>query len=63
MLFRTKELLIRVLPYLSGHTLPGCLRIDSSPDEETRFAIRETKIRTSGTNVDYEGYVIYKLMH
>ncbi|XP_025412604.1 ras GTPase-activating-like protein IQGAP1 isoform X2 [Sipha flava] len=51
---KTKELLIRVLPYLSGHTLPGSLRIDSTPDEECRFAERESKITISGNNVDYE---------
>lgn len=52
--FRTKELLIRVLPYLSGHTLPGSLRIDSTPDEEARFSDREIKIKASGTSADYE---------
>ncbi|XP_015369181.1 PREDICTED: ras GTPase-activating-like protein IQGAP1 [Diuraphis noxia] len=51
---KTKELLIRVLPYLSGHTLPGSLRIDSTPDEESRFADREDKIRASGKTVDFE---------
>lgn len=61
--FRTKELLIRVLPYLNGHTLPGCLRMDSNPDEEARFTNREAKIRASGTNVNYEGYAINKYMH
>jgi len=55
--FRTKELLIRVLPYLSGHTLPGSLRIDSTPDEESRFADREDKIRASGKTADFEEYV------
>jgi hypothetical protein len=49
--------LIRVLPYLSGHTLPGSLRIDSTPDEESRFADRENKIRASGKNADFEEYV------
>lgn len=48
-----------MLPYLSGHTLPGSLRIDSTPDEEARFADREAKIKASGKNVDYEEYVIY----
>lgn len=48
-----------MLPYLSGHTLLGSLRIDSTPDEESRFADRETKIRESGKSVDYEEYVIY----
>lgn len=52
--FRTKELLIRVLPYLSGHTLPGSLRIDSTPDEEIRFADREAKLKASRKSVDYE---------
>ncbi|XP_050432882.1 ras GTPase-activating-like protein IQGAP1 [Adelges cooleyi] len=51
---KTKELLIRVLPYLSGHTLPGALRIDSTPDEELRFADREAKIMDSGKCTDYE---------
>jgi len=49
--------LIRVLPYLSGHTLPGSLRIDSTLDEESRFADRENKIRASGKNADFEEYV------
>jgi len=47
-----------VLPYLSGHTLPGSLRIDSSPDEEARFANREAKIKSSGNSADYEEYGI-----
>lgn len=48
-----------MLPYLSGHTLPGSLRIDSTPDEEARFADREAKIRISRNNTDYEEYVYY----
>lgn len=54
--------MIRVLPYLSGHTLPGSLRIDSTPDEEGRFADREDKIRASGKNVDYEEYIIFIIL-
>lgn len=53
-----------MLPYLSGHTLPGSLRIDSTPDEEARFADREAKLRASGKNADFEEYVIYYIyMH
>lgn len=51
--------MIRVLPYLSGHTLPGSLRINSTPDEEGSFADREAKIRASGKNGDFEEYIIY----
>lgn len=43
-----------MLPYLSGHTLPGSLRLDSTPDEEARFMDREAKIRASGKTTDYE---------
>ncbi|XP_050539005.1 ras GTPase-activating-like protein IQGAP1 [Daktulosphaira vitifoliae] len=49
---KTKELLIRVLPYLSGHTLPGALRIDSSLNEELQFSNRETKLNASGKSID-----------
>jgi len=52
-----------VLPYLSGHTLLGSLRIDSTPDEEARFADREIKIRASGKSVDCEEYVIYYFIY
>jgi len=48
-----------VLPYLSGHTLLGSLRIDSTPDEEARFADRENKIGSSGKSAVYEEYIIY----
>jgi len=51
--------LIRVLPYLSGHTLPGSLRIDSTLDEESRFSDRENKIRASGKAAEFEEYVIF----
>lgn len=47
-----------MLPYLSGHTLPGSLRIDSTPDEEARFADKETKMKSSGKSADYEEYDI-----
>ena len=49
--------MIRVLPYLSGHTLPGSLRIDSTPDDESRFADRENKLRASGKSADFEEFV------
>lgn len=48
-----------MLPYLSGHTLPGSLRIDSTPDEESRFADRENKIRASGKIAEFEEYAIF----
>lgn len=43
-----------MLPYLSGHTLLGSLRIESTPDEEARFAEKDAKIIASGKVVNYE---------
>ncbi|XP_039275982.1 ras GTPase-activating-like protein IQGAP2 [Nilaparvata lugens] len=38
---RTKELLVEVLPLLSGHNLPGALRIEPTDAQEEAFKLRQ----------------------
>nr|XP_018903621.1 PREDICTED: ras GTPase-activating-like protein IQGAP1 [Bemisia tabaci] len=40
----TKELLVRVMPFLNGHNLPGSLRIEPSPEQEREFEKRTEEI-------------------
>lgn len=48
--WRTKELVVSVTPYLSGHNLPGALRLESTPAQEEAFARRQAETRSDQAN-------------
>ncbi|RZF35835.1 hypothetical protein LSTR_LSTR008941 [Laodelphax striatellus] len=52
---KTKELLVDVLPFLSGHNLPGALRIDPTDAQEEAFKQRQALKAQNKDNTESGG--------
>ncbi|XP_054279057.1 ras GTPase-activating-like protein IQGAP1 [Macrosteles quadrilineatus] len=50
MFIKAKELAVSVMPYLSGHNLPGALRLESTAAQEEAFTRRQANNRAEAIN-------------